>query len=145
MKILRIAIVALSCFIAGCSEKRPVHPNVGLRVYSNGHEEVKCGLFMTEQAEQSPGVEVKLTPKSMRFASGGHEVSVQWEPDLGGAEDHYDLIITSDQVTTRRRVAYRGQSIVLVEQPFRVVMEDVNFGTIKAERTVPSDVDNPSN
>jgi len=78
-----------------------------------------------------------MAPKSMRFADSGHEVSVKWEPDLGGGEDCYDLIIAADGVISRRRVAFGGRPIVLIEEPFRVVMENVHFGNPKAEQAAP--------
>jgi len=91
-------------------------------------------MFTTEPLDGPPGQKVELTPKTMRYSDSGHEVSMQWKPDLGGTEDHYDLVIAADGVTSRRRVAYGGKPIVLVEQPYRVVMENVHFGNPKAEQ-----------
>lgn len=145
MNLSNFFVIALCCFVAGCSERKPVHPDVGLSVYSRGAEAAKCGLFMSETLDGPPGKLLKLTPNSMKFAEADHEVSVRWEPDLGGAVDHFDLSISADGMTWKQRVAYNGNPIVLVEKPFRVVMEKVDFSKTKAEPAAPSDGSKPSN
>ena len=127
MKTAQTLVGILIPLMTGCSMKEPVYPHVGLLAYWNGNV-VACGrFFMTETMQGPPGVGLKFTPKSLRFAVDSHEVTIGWEPDLTGSEDHYNLLITTDGVSSRRRVSFKGDPLPIIEKPFIIVMDNVDL------------------
>ena len=77
-----------------------------------------------------------MTPKSMRFADSKNEVKIEWETDLTGSEDRYDLRITADGVLSRQRVSFEGRPTTIIEQPFTVVMDNVYFGNNEVQQGI---------
>jgi hypothetical protein len=121
MKIgIRSAVLCLLASLAACTKKDPVpvYPDAGLKIYSGGRLDSTCGFYIKS------GAEISLRPKEMSFGKDGHQFNVVWTVQPKIESDLYHLKMTLDGVTSTKEVEFRGKPIVLLEQPFRVVMDN---------------------
>ena len=65
-----------------------------------------------------------------------HHFSIEWDPVYRLTGDQYDFKITYNKTISKRRIVYRGKPIVLTEDPFRVVIDNVYSKKSDAEQAV---------
>lgn len=120
MPLLRASALCLLVTMASCSKKDPVpvHPAAGLSVFSNGSLSSTCGFYRTTEA----GVTVRS--QEMSVGENGHQLNVTWSVEPKTKSDLYRLEITADGAISKREVEFSGKPIVLLEQPFKVVLEN---------------------
>ena len=106
--------------LASCSKKEPipVHPAAGLSIFSNGSLSSTCGFYRTTEA----GVTVRS--QEMSVGENGHQLNVTWSVEPKTKSDVYRLEITADGAISKKEVEFSGKPIVLLEQPFKVVLEN---------------------
>ena len=54
-----------------------------------------------------------------------HHFSIEWDPVYRLTGDQYDFKITYNKAISKRRIVYRGKPIVLIDDPYRVVIDTV--------------------
>lgn len=120
--LFRTSAACLLAALASCSKKEPVpvHPAAGLSVFSNGSLSSTCGFYRTTEA----GVIVRSD--EMSLGENGHHLHVTWSVEPKTKSDLYRLEITADGAISKREVEFTGRPIVILEQPFRVILENTS-------------------
>lgn len=127
------------CFIsAACTSSQPSYPNAGLRVYSEGSEITNSKLLQQSYSACSSPARLELVqPRRMLGLAGpGLNLSIEWEPVYRLTGDQYDFVISYNKTISKRRIIYRGRPIVLTEDPFRVVVDNVYSKKSDGEQAV---------
>lgn len=106
-----------ACLIAtlatACSQKpKPIHTSVGLVVSSSHGTMTTCGFY-------SPA----CTVSSITNTAEGHEVKLAWTLQPKSGRDVYRMSITADGVTQMKDVEFTGAPVLVIDKPFKVVME----------------------
>ncbi len=119
MKILiRSVAVCLVASLAACTKKDPGFPEAGIKIYSGGALDSTCGFYIKSESG------ISMRPKEMSFAKDGHQFNVTWTVHPKAKGDVYHLKITMDGAVSTKEVKFSGKPIVILEEPFRVVMDN---------------------
>jgi hypothetical protein len=127
---------------SGCAKqgREPAFPGAGLTVHDDKGMVAMCGFYAGsprfagtgsgagsggDATVKGEGLNLELTPLGMTLAQAGHKLQVSWKADYGREKDIYDFTITVDGATSQRKVEYVGQTLTLMETPFRVVVGEL--------------------
>ena len=116
-----IPVLCLLAAFTSCSKQDPVpvHRSAGLSVYSDGVLSSTCGFYNTS------GPNISVRSEEMSMSENGHQFHVTWTVEPKIKSDVYRLEMTVDGAVSKKEVEFSGTPIVLLEKPFRVVLENI--------------------
>ncbi len=62
----------------------------------------------------------------MSLVGDGLDFTIQWDVVYRPSGDQYDFTIIHNEAVTKRRVLYRGKPLVITDDPFGIIIDEVS-------------------